>query len=1017
MPFGNKFGVGELWEGVKKAVQDAWNAVAQTFTGIIKEVRGLAVKYLPMVLLISKVVSALPNAVKEIAALIRRLPNAFNNVGKTITNAIKGILRTLEIAVRTTVKLLQKALEAGFKRLPKEIQSVIKTIIEPIRNALKAAAKEITKVFNEFSKLRNWLQNQLNKVTQNINKGVRSPISEAVKTIRGLFNGITKTINGVTKTIGDSINRATKPIGDGIKGLGQSVDKIFREIDTKVRVTVAQVTKEVDSRVKSVTQSVDRVTREAGKQVENNLRQASKATEKVVDDVGKTVGKTSQQVLELPGKVAQETTEKVSKATQSAVKALEDALKVPIKVVQNTADDVGKNVGKVAGKVDDVAKQVPKMAGALDDVARAVPKLLSAVTAMLPIVEGLTEYLQFEEVFQRLDRIEQWQLNTAWEQLLKNNERTTSVERALNRLIDSIPTNGNPSQTDLKPFLDAVRDLKANLPKNQDLTPISQGITAMQAKLNELSTPTINTGQLASDIAAKMPKVTVDNQAIATAVKNKLDPTLKTIDGKLPDNGIYRVDQTGIAKAVDTLIRPALKTIDGKLPDNGIFRVDQTGIANTVADKLKTPTQQVNQTQLLQDLQKGVTSITQNLTQQFNQQNTTIVNNVKQSIPADIAKKGDLKFSEILLSLTAMTTILKVLEARKPVTELQPQLKRIEDNTAAAQNNTSQLLQRVPLQLPQQMQRIEDEVKKQATKTISVKVWDSTAKRMTTRLLRVPDNQAEATELLANEAAEAQEDSHNERNGIKATLKRIADRLQIIRVLTIMGNIASLHNAAMLSRNLAGTLGDAASTVLTAIRRMIGIPQGEAEINVNEYLGKEFNEFMEEALGADVWAGTKTNWNKANRILTAASSIVSSIRSIGDSARAIAEFTANNTGRIGNALKKFGVVGENAYPWMSTNVTARTAFQAKIDRFREGVENLDDAASALTSVAGESINIMDEAQQIKEQWNTLDNAIKNAEEKPQADNKPRKDKEDASKASSQGKELDSVDIAISGEES
>lgn len=253
-------------------------------------------------------------------------------------------------------------------------------------------------------------------------------------------------------------------------------------------------------------------------------------------------------------------------------------------------------------------------------------------------------------------------------------------------------------------------------------------------------------------------------------------------------------------------------------------------------------------------------------------------------------------------------------------------------------------------------------------------------------------------------------------DGLRGRFKKVLDRLQIVRIMNLMSTVASLHNAAMLSRNLGQTLGDATSSIITAIGRVTGVMSPEESIDVNQLVGEAFNDLMKSALGEEVWTGTKASWNRANRILTAASSIVYSLRGMADSARSIAEFTANNTGRIGNALKKWGVVGENAYPWMSTNVTARTAFQAKMDKFREGVDSLDDAASSLSSVAGESISIQDEAIQIKEQWKTLDKSVKEAEGKIPPDNDPTKAAATAAKAVSPGKELDSVAIAISGED-
>jgi len=68
-----------------------------------------------------------------------------------------------------------------------------------------------------------------------------------------------------------------------------------------------------------------------------------------------------------------------------------------------------------------------------------------------------------------------------------------------------------------------------------------------------------------------------------------------------------------------------------------------------------------------------------------------------------------------------------------------------------------------------------------------------------------------------------------------------------------------------------------------------------------------------------------------------------------DSTRNVLEYTAENTGRIGNALKKERVVAPDAYPDMPEKVTARTGVQRKLDDFLEGVGNLQEGVSALDS--------------------------------------------------------------------
>jgi hypothetical protein len=272
------------------------------------------------------------------------------------------------------------------------------------------------------------------------------------------------------------------------------------------------------------------------------------------------------------------------------------------------------------------------------------------------------------------------------------------------------------------------------------------------------------------------------------------------------------------------------------------------------------------------------------------------------------------------------------------------------------------------------------------------------------KTVQVHEDMSQAMALLFDHVSELRGQSDGQ-------FKRILNRLQIVRILNIMSTIATLHNAAMLSRNLADTLGDATSTVITAIGRATGTLTEEDSIDVNEIIGSTFNEFMKGALGEEVWNGTKASWLKANRVISSASNIITSVRSMADSQRAITEWTAENTGKIGNALKKWGVVGEKAYGWMPEKVTSRTAFQKKIDDFRTGVDNLDDAASSLTSVASEVVNIQDEAKQIKDQWTEFDKNIKEATAAVRPDNTAVKAASVAAKAASTGKLTGPTDTA------
>lgn len=237
--------------------------------------------------------------------------------------------------------------------------------------------------------------------------------------------------------------------------------------------------------------------------------------------------------------------------------------------------------------------------------------------------------------------------------------------------------------------------------------------------------------------------------------------------------------------------------------------------------------------------------------------------------------------------------------------------------------------------------------------------------------------------------------------GISGFLQKFAKSIHLDKILNALTLITSLHNAAMLSRNLGSTLGELTGQAL----EVIGIKdENGSAIDINGILSKQANSFMESLIGAETWQGIKITWNKANNILASASQIVWTVRSLFDSGREILEWTAENTGRIGNALKRFRVVGENAYRWMPERVTATNAWALKVDRARQNIDSLDDAASSFSGVLGEVQNIQQEAQELREQKERFDKNLKEFTPKDREDNEPVKAAVAAAKTASKAPE-------------
>ncbi|MEL6605354.1 MAG: hypothetical protein AAFP20_19245 [Cyanobacteria bacterium J06614_10] len=184
---------------------------------------------------------------------------------------------------------------------------------------------------------------------------------------------------------------------------------------------------------------------------------------------------------------------------------------------------------------------------------------------------------------------------------------------------------------------------------------------------------------------------------------------------------------------------------------------------------------------------------------------------------------------------------------------------------------------------------------------------------------------------------------------------------KLINLLTL---ISVIHNAGMLSRDLGETIGDLTSNMLATV----GIKDEKGSpLDINQLVGTSVENFVKSVVGEQVYENTSQAWLKSSRIVSAASQIAYTVRSINDTSKDVLEWTAENTGKIGNALKRWGVVGERAYPWMSERVKAQDTYRRKFERFTQGLESLEDTASSLSQVTGNVREIGEEFNELQEQ--------------------------------------------------
>jgi hypothetical protein len=212
------------------------------------------------------------------------------------------------------------------------------------------------------------------------------------------------------------------------------------------------------------------------------------------------------------------------------------------------------------------------------------------------------------------------------------------------------------------------------------------------------------------------------------------------------------------------------------------------------------------------------------------------------------------------------------------------------------------------------------------------------------------------------------------------------------KVISYLTLATTLHNAAMLSRDLGETLASVIDNVLNIVGLRVKDAEGNP-IGVAGIIGTTVNNAIIAAIGQANYTALTENWAKANRIYQSTINALDATRSLFDSARSLNELTGNNVGKIGNALRQDGVVTEGAYRDMSENVTQFNVLMAKL-------EQAENAVSTLSSITGEIISIQENITQITAARTEFNEAIGTAEPKVIPENVPIMERELAKKEAS-----------------
>ncbi len=256
--------------------------------------------------------------------------------------------------------------------------------------------------------------------------------------------------------------------------------------------------------------------------------------------------------------------------------------------------------------------------------------------------------------------------------------------------------------------------------------------------------------------------------------------------------------------------------------------------------------------------------------------------------------------------------------------------------------------------------------------------------------------------------------------GISGALGRVSnivrktwDFLQIDRVLNVLTFWVTLHNAMMLSSNVAQTLFSTAGNLLA----MFGIGNISEDgtvtpFDVSTIVNQWLDNFFKGVFGAENYSGMKAEWKKWNRIYQAAANVVWSIQSIAHSILSVLEVIGSHISKIGNALRKWGTVGEKAYGWMNPQPNYQ-------NRFFTALERTEEVVSQVNMVSSEILSAQDAVSQIGKQKEDILRTVGQTPDQQGATIKPGagspeasqvKAQEDAAKANSQAVSLGILDL-------
>jgi hypothetical protein len=239
--------------------------------------------------------------------------------------------------------------------------------------------------------------------------------------------------------------------------------------------------------------------------------------------------------------------------------------------------------------------------------------------------------------------------------------------------------------------------------------------------------------------------------------------------------------------------------------------------------------------------------------------------------------------------------------------------------------------------------------------------------------------------------------------GFKDVKKKLGSMINVGEIMQALTLITTFHNAINLSRDIGVTLFSVVDNSMNLVLKGMGVENADGEeLSTSKSVGQFLDNTMKTIFGVQLWTEIKADWAAANRIVSAGNTLLWSIRELGDNVGTLATLACENTGKLGNSLRKSGVIFSDG-PWFPENYTRGNTWGVRMTNFLENVQNTAEVFEQLTST---TLSIQQNVTDIRENNEKFQKTLKEDLPKLTENNKPISDDAIASALASIGTEIE-----------